>query len=101
MLKILSKNYPGYWYPGYLKTHLVKMAGIALKRSVRPCFHNGPSKGVDKRKVFMGESKILEDVKHTLSALSTPALIPPVPKCALTPFRAAFNATQRAKERKY
>ena len=31
----------------------------------------------------------------------TPALIPPVPKFALTPFRAAFNATQRAKGRKY
>ena len=26
------------------------MAGIALKRSVRPCFHNGPSRSVVERK---------------------------------------------------
>ena len=26
------------------------MAGIALKRSIRPCFHNGPSGGVIKIK---------------------------------------------------
>ena len=33
-------------------------------------------------------------------ALFTPALIPPVPKFGLTPFRAVFYATQRARKEK-
>ena len=34
------------------------MAGIALKRSIRPCFHNGPSRGVIKKK-YVQEKRIL------------------------------------------
>ena len=33
---------------------------------MRPCFHNGPSKGVNKRKVSIEESKIFEVVKIQL-----------------------------------
>ena len=40
------------------------MAGKALKRSMRPCFHNGPSEGVSNRKVLIGETNILEAVNN-------------------------------------
>ena len=33
------------------------MAGIALKRSVRLCFHNGPSRGVFERKECLTKRK--------------------------------------------
>ena len=34
------------------------MAGISLKRSIKPCFHNGPSGGVIKiKKKFVPEKK--------------------------------------------
>ena len=33
---------------------------------MRPCFHNGPSKGVNKRKVSIEETKIFEVVKLPL-----------------------------------
>ena len=33
---------------------------------MRPCFHNGPSKGVNKREVFFEETKIIEDVRIQL-----------------------------------
>ena len=51
------------WY--YVKkfnliTPPIEMAGIALKRSV----HNRPVKGVDKRSIFDGETKSLEDVEY-------------------------------------
>ena len=42
------------------------MAGIALKRSVRPCFHNGPSGGVIKikRDLFQKEGSLKENIYY-------------------------------------
>ena len=41
------------------------MAGIALKRSVRLCFHNGPSRGVFERKECL--TKRTEKKKNVIS----------------------------------
>ena len=42
------------------------MAGIALKRSIRPCFHNGPSGGVIKikRNLFRKKGSLKKILFH-------------------------------------